>query len=110
MNNKFQRILSKGQDLLKKVTEKNKSATGIFVNHPKTQTAMKTAKDYCDDKDNGISQDHKKATKWLTLAASQGHEGGVEGRDNLIIRMTAEQIEEAQRRAKAFVERKQTGS
>ena len=54
MDDKFKRILSKGQDQLKKVTEKVKAVTETVVNHPKTQATMDKTKQFCDEK--GITE------------------------------------------------------
>lgn len=54
MDDKFKSILNKGQDHLKKVTEKVKSAAKTVVNHPKTKAAMDKTKQFCDEK--GITE------------------------------------------------------
>ena len=54
MDDKLKHILDKGQEHLKKVTEKVKSVTGTVINHPETQAAIKKTKQFCDEK--GITE------------------------------------------------------
>ncbi len=54
MDEKYKDILNKGQGHFKKVAEKVKSVAETVIKHPKTQTAMKTTKQFCDEK--GITE------------------------------------------------------
>ena len=55
---------------------------------------------------DGVPQDSLEAYMWFTLAAAQSsgedREGYVKGRNNLVERMTAEQIAEGQRRVREW--------
>ena len=51
----------------------------------------------------GVAQDKVQAHKWCNLAAIQGNPDALSCRDNAAIRMTDEQITEAQRLAHVFV-------
>jgi len=50
----------------------------------------------------GISQDYVTAHQWYNLAAAGGHRHGAAARDAVAARMTAQQISEAQRAARAW--------
>ena len=50
----------------------------------------------------GVQQDHVQAHLWLSLAAASGEKGAIKFRDLLAAKMTASQIEEAQRLARAW--------
>ena len=52
----------------------------------------------------GVPQDYVLAHKWLNLAAGQGHEGGVSGRYVVETEMTRDQIAEAQKLAREWLE------
>jgi hypothetical protein len=54
----------------------------------------------------GVPQDEVEALVWFTLAANQGHDKARQYRDEIRSKLTAEQIAEAERRAKAFAPRK----
>ena len=41
---------------------------------------------------------------WFNLATANGHERGSENRDNVVIKMTSDQLAEAQRMAREMVE------
>jgi len=53
----------------------------------------------------GVIQDDIKAHKWLNIAASQGVEDAAKGRDMVVEDMTSDQIAEAQRRAREWMEK-----
>ena len=50
MDDKFKRILYKGQSHFKKIVENVKSTSQKVINHPKSQTAIKKTKEFCDEK------------------------------------------------------------
>ena len=54
MDEKYKDILNKGQAHLRKATEKAKLLAGTVISHPKAQTAIKTTKEFCDEK--GITE------------------------------------------------------
>jgi uncharacterized protein len=51
----------------------------------------------------GVAQDWIEAYKWFSLSAAQGDDDAVARRNRLLLRMTAEQIAEGQRRASEFL-------
>lgn len=55
----------------------------------------------------GVVQDYIKALKWLNLAAAQGDENAKEGRGMVAENMTSDQISEAQRLAREWMEKHQ---
>ncbi len=57
---------------------------------------------------NGLPQDYVEAYKWYNLSASHGNTSAMLNRDRIVHFMTPEQIAEGQRRAVAFVPRKET--
>jgi hypothetical protein len=63
----------------------------------------------CYSKGNGVPQNDIEAYKWLSLAAAQGQEGSAEARDSFAQRMVRAEVVEGQRRAAAFVAKKEGG-
>ena len=57
----------------------------------------------------GVLEDYAEAYKWFLLAAMNGHKNAQIGKKNLRQNMTPSQVEEAQRRAKAFLARDEEG-
>ncbi len=57
-------------------------------------------------KGEGVSQDYIAAHTFFDLAAAKGHKDARETRDRLAATMTADQIAEAQRRARAWKPKK----
>ena len=53
----------------------------------------------------GVLEDYVEAYAWMILAATQGHEDAVKGKDELRSKMTAEQIAEAQKLAAELFDR-----
>ena len=53
-----------------------------------------------------VLQDYGRAHIWFNLATANGHERGSENRDNVAIKMTSDQLAEAQRMAREMVEAK----
>jgi len=51
----------------------------------------------------GVEQDYVEAHKWANVAAANGSESATERRDLLAQLMTADQVAEAQARAKSFM-------
>ena len=54
----------------------------------------------------GVPQDYVSAHMWMNLSGSNGHEGGVKGRNALEKKMTPSQLEEAQRLARNWKQKK----
>ncbi|MGI9465303.1 MAG: tetratricopeptide repeat protein [Aestuariivirgaceae bacterium] len=54
----------------------------------------------------GVQQDFSRAHMWLNLAAAQQYQGAQENRDEVAKRMTTDQITEAQRMARQWLEKK----
>ena len=63
--------------------------------------------DYSEGK--GVPQNDIEAYKWFSLAAAQGQEGSANGRDWIAQRMARAEVVEGQRRADAFVAKKEGG-
>ncbi|MGA2177470.1 MAG: trypsin-like peptidase domain-containing protein [Verrucomicrobiota bacterium] len=61
----------------------------------------------CFWRGEGAPENDTEAYKWLSLAAAQGFAGSTEQRDSLAQTMSREEIVEGQRRAAAFVARKE---
>ncbi len=53
----------------------------------------------------GVLEDYVEAYAWMILAATQGHEDAVKGKDELRSKMTAEQVAEAQKLAAELFDR-----
>ena len=62
------------------------------------------------DKGEGTPQDYSEAYKWYNLAAAQGDRTAIANRDLIVRHMTPDQIAEAQRLAREFKPRKESGS
>jgi TPR repeat protein len=60
-------------------------------------------------KGQGVVQDFKKAHMWFNLVALKGDNESVKARDGIAIRMTPQQIGEAQTMARECMERKFKG-
>ena len=54
----------------------------------------------------GVKQDFPRAHMWLNLAAAQQYQGAQDNRDEVSKRMTTDQITEAQRMARQWLEKK----
>ena len=54
------------------------------------------------EKGDGVTQDYVTAYSFFIIADTNGHENAGKARDRLAEKMTAEQIAEAQRRARAW--------
>ena len=53
----------------------------------------------------GVLEDYVEAYAWMILAATQGHEDAVKGKDVLRPKLTAEQVAEAQKLAAELFDR-----
>jgi TPR repeat protein len=65
--------------------------------------------DFTNTKDKGITRDTVKAYMWFNLAAAQGHKNSKENRDILMQKMSSDQITEAQRLSREFIETIENG-
>ena len=54
------------------------------------------------DKGQGVPQNHVLAYQWMNLAAASGDKGAIKNRDLMVVKMTASQLEEAQRLAREW--------
>ena len=59
------------------------------------------------DKGGGVPRDDVLAYMWFNLAAAQGRENARRGRDRAARRMTPDQLAEAQRMAREWMEKHQ---
>lgn len=57
---------------------------------------------YSDE--HGVAKDYKTAHMWFNIAAANGHEDAGEGRDDVALEMTSEDISKAQEMAREWVE------
>ena len=55
-------------------------------------------------KGQGVPQDYVEAYKWVSLAASQGYVKAIKGRHAVVSEMSPDQIAEAKRVAREWVE------
>jgi TPR repeat protein len=62
----------------------------------------------CYAEGNGVTQNEIEAYKWSSLSAAQGNKDAANNRDIIASRMSREEITEGQRRASAFVSRRET--
>jgi len=59
---------------------------------------------------NGVREDVVVAYMWYNLAAAQGNEGARDGKERIVRRMTREQITEAQRLSREWLEAHPSGN